>query len=238
MPQLLLVQKKIRQAAKNDKAKILQRFFKTGPGEYGEGDEFLGVTVPEIRKLVKNFSSLPLKQIGILLHSDFHEERLLALLLLVEQYQKGDNLNKERIFKIYISNTKYINNWDLIDLTAPQIVGDYLENKNKKLLFDFAKSADLWKKRIAMLATFQYIKKGQPDLALAIAEKLIYDDHDLIQKAVGWMLREIGKRCSVSKEEIFLNKFAATMPRTALRYALERMPEKRKKYFMDLKKML
>ncbi|MFA5098487.1 MAG: DNA alkylation repair protein [Candidatus Margulisiibacteriota bacterium] len=217
------------------RAAVLQRFFKTGPGEYAEGDRFLGVTLPVMRSTVKSYLPLPLSQAKRLLCSKYHEERMAALLILVSQFKKGDPALKKKIFRLYTSSTKYINNWDLIDLTAPHIVGAYLENRSKELLYKFARSKDLWKKRISILATFAYIYKGEAKETLKISRILLNDEHDLIHKAVGWMLREVGKRCSQRTEEGFLKKYYKKMPRTMLRYAIERFPEKlRQKYLKGL----
>jgi 3-methyladenine DNA glycosylase AlkD len=232
---ILEIQKEIRQLANPQKAKVLMGFFKTGKGQYAQGDKFLGVMVPQTRILVKKYKELSLKNISELMKSEFHEERLLAVLLLVYQYKNGDDNKKEKIFNLYLKNRKYINNWDLVDLSADHIVGSYLQGKNKNLFFELAKSKLLWDRRIAMLATFYDIKKGDAKIALEIAEKLLDDKHDLMHKAVGWMLREVGKRCSTEIEENFLDKYAATMPRTSLRYAIERFSPEKKRYYMELK---
>jgi len=220
------IQKNLRTLASKKKAEILSRFFKTGPGQYGEGDVFLGITVPQIRKTAKIFGDLELPQVKKLLRSKYHEERMAALLILVAQFKKGDDKVKKRVFDIYLSNTRHINNWDLIDLTAEHIIGKYLEDKPKILLYKLARSKSLWERRIAMLSTFTYIKAGRCEETLKIAQILLNDGHDLIHKAVGWMLREVGKRCSMQEEEAFLKKNYKTMPRTMLRYAIERFPEK------------
>ena len=212
------------------RARTLRRFFKTGIGEYAEGDIFLGITVPSLRRLSKQFSDLPLKQTLELLKSPIHEERLLALLILMLQYRRSGPQGKEEIYRAYLGHTKYINNWDLVDVTAKQIVGDFLRDKDRKVLYEMAGSTDLWEKRIAVLSTFHFIGHDQFDDSLKIAELLLSDDHDLIHKAVGWMLREVGKR-DLAAEEKFLNKHCKRMPRTMLRYAIEKFPEdKRLKY--------
>lgn len=213
------------------KASILQRFFKTGKGQYGEGDVFLGIVVPLSRKIAKQFSSLTLNDVEKLLKNPIHEYRLIALFILIEQYKKGGLEQKKAIYNFYIHNTQYINNWDLIDLSAPNIVGEYMKDKDITTLYTFAESS-IWKKRIAMLATFTDIKSGRYDRVLDIAEILVHDPHDLIQKAVGWMLREMGKRGGLKEEELFLKKHAATMPRTMLRYAIERFPEEKRQYYL------
>jgi 3-methyladenine DNA glycosylase AlkD len=222
--------------ASREKSIILQRFFKTGKGDYGEGDKFLGIVVPVQRKIVrKYFVDLTLSEVLILLKSQFHEERLTALLILVAKYEKGKINEQKKIFNAYLKNIRYINNWDLVDLTAYEIVGDWLENKDQRILFKLANSKNIWEKRIAMVSTFCYIKKGKSEMALQVAEILLFDKHDLIQKAVGWMLREVGKRCGIEKEEQFLMKYFKTMSRTTLRYAIERMPEKKRKFYLNRK---
>lgn len=218
-----------------EKANILQRFFKTKKGEYGEGDVFVGVTVPDVRKVAKKYTDLKLEEIKKLLYSKIHEERLCALFILVEKFKiidKKDSsqikahfcVTRKEVFNFYIKNTKQINNWDLVDLSAPKIVGEYLLDKPRKLLYDFAKSDNLWKKRISIVATYTFIKNNQFRDTLKIAEVLMNDEHDLIHKAVGWMLREVGKR-SLEDEEKFLKKYYKKMPRTMLRYAIEKFPE-------------
>ena len=209
------------------------RFFKTGPGEYGEGDRFLGIKVPDIRKVVKKHRQASLNEVLKLLHSEFHEERLAALLVLVDRYQRGDENTKTAIFRIYLDHTAYINNWDLIDLTAPHIVGEYLFRRTGSLLKKLARSESLWERRIAILATFYFIRQGEDRETLRIAKLLLHDHHDLIHKAVGWMLREAGKRCSMENECRFLDSHASSMPRTMLRYAIERFPEDLRLRYMN-----
>ena len=224
------ITKRLRQFATTEKARVLQGFFKTGPGEYGEGDLFLGVVVPDIRRVAKEFQDMPLGEIKKILASRYHEERVLALLMLVRQYEKGDEALKKRIYGLYLRSTRYINNWDLVDLSAPNIVGTYLLDKSKKPLYAFAKSNDMWKRRIAILATFTFIRQNDFDDTLRISKILLEDEHDLLHKAVGWMLREVGKR-DLRAEERFLKQHYKKMPRTMLRYAIERFPEiKRQNY--------
>jgi 3-methyladenine DNA glycosylase AlkD len=224
------IQKRLRQFASREKAAVLQRFFKTGPGEYGEGDRFLGVVVPDIRKTVREFRDAPRDAVIELLRSSWHEERLLALLILVHQFEHGDAVLRKEVYSLYLRNTRYINNWDLVDLTAPKIVGPYLDGGPRTLLYRFVRSGSLWERRIAMLATFPYIRKGDFSDALALSEMLLEDDEDLMHKAVGWMLREVGKKDTEALER-FLKTHCRKMPRTALRYAIERFPEtKRRKY--------
>ncbi|MDP2720592.1 MAG: DNA alkylation repair protein [bacterium] len=225
----------LRKAANSEKAKNLSRFFKTGPGQYGEGDVFIGVKVPESRAVAKKYKDLPFEEIAALLHSSIHEERLIALLILIEQFQsasqQGDERIREKIYHFYLENTQYINNWDLIDLSAAKIVGPYLEDKPKDILRKLATSKSIWERRIAILSTFHFIKQEDPKYSLEIAEMLLKDNHDLIHKAVGWMLREVGKNCSEKILTDFLDKHAVTMPRTMLHYAIEKFPEeKRQKY--------
>ncbi len=288
-----------------DKAKTLARFFKTGKGEYGEGDTFLGVVVPDIRRVAKKYyAAESLTSIGSLLRSRYHEVRLVALIMMVYKYQRAKNPeHRAEIFDFYISHTQYINNWDLVDLTAPNIVGDYLlKNSNVKalrqelrtqadplwctkcfrrkmtntalsqrlirlgrknskpktkssgsslktkhskrgtrhldldpLLITFAQSASLWDRRIAILSTFSFIRAGRHQEAFAIAELLLHDTHDLIHKAVGWMLREVGKRVGKDVLRTFLDEHARTMPRTALRYTIEHLDAQERKHYMNFK---
>jgi 3-methyladenine DNA glycosylase AlkD len=223
------IRHELRKLGDRERAKILRGFFKTGPGGYGEGDVFIGVTVPELRRLAKKHD-LPVTAIRKLLRSPVHEERLLALFMLIRTYSKAAPDLKKRIYELYIANTRYINNWDLVDLSAHHIVGDYLKERSRKPLYRLAKSKSLWERRIAMLSTFRYIKENDFEDAVAVAEILLEDEEDLIHKAVGWMLREIGKRY-IKTEEQFLKKHYKKMPRTMLRYAIERFPEpKRQRY--------
>ena len=224
------IQKKLKGLGKKEKAKKHQRFFKTGPGEYGEGDVFIGVTVPELRKLAKEYKTIGINEIKQLLKSEIHEERLLSLFLLIHRYSKGDEPEKKRIYELYLKNTKFINNWDLVDSSAGHIVGAFLFDKSKKPLYDLVKSNNLWERRISIISTFYFIKRNQFSDTLKISKILLSDKEDLIHKAVGWMLREIGKR-NMSIEEDFLKKHYKNMPRTMLRYAIEKFPEsKRQRY--------
>jgi 3-methyladenine DNA glycosylase AlkD len=234
MSSLQKLQKEIRSCANPEKAKLLMRFFKTGKGEYAEGDVFLGIMVPTLRIVAKKYFELPLSDVEKLLHSKFHEERLIALFIFTYQFQNGDGKKRAKIFSLYLANTKHINNWDLIDLSAPKIVGEFLFQKGKgiAILKKLAQSHDLWERRIAVLATFQYIKYNSFKESLEIAEMLLNDKHDLIHKSVGWMLREIGKR-NQEKEEEFLKKHAKEMPRTMLRYAIERFSEEERKKYLE-----
>lgn len=213
------------------RARFLMGFFKTGKGQYGEGDVFWGITVPLVRKVARQSKDLSIKNLQKLLNSKIHEFRLVALLILVEKYKTADILGKKKIVDFYLKNTKNINNWDLVDLSSDKILGDYLLNSDKKIIYKLAKSANIWERRIAMLATFQFIKNLQFEDSLKIAQILLTDPHDLIQKAVGWMLREIGKR-NLEVELRFLDKHFQKMPRTTLRYAIERLKAKEKSFYM------
>ena len=215
----------IKKSANPAQAKILSRFFKTGRGEYGEGDEFLGIKVPISRSIAKQFKDLTLTEIQELLNSPIHEERLIALFILIEHFKKADEHTKKIIFNFYLRNTKRINNWDLVDISAERIIGVYLLDKDKSMLFKLARSKNLWERRIAIMSTFHFIKNGNYETTLAIADMLLKDEHDLIHKAVGWMLREIGNR-NLKVEETYLEKHYKIMPRTMLRYAIEKFPEK------------
>jgi len=209
-------------------------FFKTGPGQYGAGDIFIGITVPEMRRVAARYRDLPLQEVEALLQSPIHEHRLTALLILVLQYARADAVGQTAIYDLYLRNTTRINNWDLVDSSAEYIVGPWLKDRPEKreALARLAVSPSLWERRIAMLATFAYIKQGDATDALIVAEILLHDSHDLIHKAVGWMLREVGKRCGEPIEEAFLATHYRTMPRTMLRYAIERFPEKRRKAYL------
>lgn len=225
-------QGRLRSFSDPEVAIILSRFFKTGPGQYGEGDRFIGVKVPVTRKVAKEFRSLPLAEAENLLHSEIHEKRLLALVILVGQFEKGDDATRKLIFDLYLANTRHVNNWDLVDLSAPQIVGGYLETRSRKPLDRLSKSKSLWERRISILATHWGIRHGDFVDTIKIAEKLLGDKEDLIHKAVGWMLREVGKR-DVAVLEEFLGKHCRTMPRTMLRYAIERFPDEKRLSYLN-----
>ena len=221
---------KIKTLADKEVAETMQWFFKTGKGDYGEGDIFIGLKVPLQRKLAREFKDLSLAEIGELLNSSIHEERLISLIILIDKYQKTDEKGKKLIFNFYLKQRKGINNWDLVDISAPKILGRYLLEKDKGILFKFAVSKNLWERRIAIISTQEFIKNNNFKTTLQIASMLIKDEHDLIHKAVGWMLREIGKK-DIALEEKFLRVHYKEMPRTMLRYAIEKFPEtKRKKY--------
>jgi 3-methyladenine DNA glycosylase AlkD len=224
------LRKEIKTLSSPEVSKTMQWFFKTGKGDYGEGDVFVGLKVPTQRKLARGFKDLAFADLRILLNSPVHEERLISLFILVDKYGKGDDEEKEVIFTFYLKNRKGINNWDLVDLSAPKIIGKHLLKKDKSLLFNFALSKNLWERRIAVLSTYEFIRNNDFAVTLQISEILLHDEHDLIHKAVGWMLREIGKR-DLQAEENFLKVNYKKMPRTMLRYAIEKFPEiKRKKY--------
>ena len=222
----------LKKAGSKKDAEILQWFFKTGKGEYGEGDKFLGIRVPKIREIAKKYKKLTPEEINKALKSKYHEERLCALLILVEKYSKAGEGEKEEIVKFYLANTKYINNWDLVDLTAPKILGKHLLNRNRKILTKLSRSENLWERRISILSTFEFIRNKDFSDTLKISKKLLKDEQDLIHKAVGWMLREIGKR-DLKTEEEFLKKHYNKMPRTMLRYAIEKFPEKKRLAYLE-----
>ncbi len=208
-----------------------QRFFKTGKGEYGEGDKFLGIRVPVVRKAVKNHRDPNEKIVLAFLRSRYHEERLFAILLLVDQFKRGTGPAKTRIYKVYLDSTAYINNWDIVDGSAHLIVGQYLEHRDRRPLYDLSKSSDLWERRIAIMSTYHYIKQRDFKDTLAIAKILKNDPEDLIHKAVGWMLREVGNR-DLKTEETFLRRHYRDLPRTMLRYAIEKFPEKKRQAYL------
>ena len=213
------------------RAEGVARFFKTGPGEYGAGDRFLGIDLPTLRRLVREFAALPLGEVATALASPWHEERLVALLLLVRRYQRGTSRDREAIYRLYMRRRTRVNNWDLVDLSAEHIVGAHLVNGSRTVLTALARSPRLWDRRIAIIATAHYIKRGEFGPTLQLARLLLGDEHDLIHKAVGWMLREVGKR-DRAVEEAFLRRHAHRMPRTMLRYAIERFPERLRKRYL------
>ena len=200
------------------------RFFKTGPGQYGEGDIFLGIRVPVLRKIARRYRHLEISSAEVLLHSGFHEIRLTALLILVERYRGGTEILQQQVYELYLRNTEYINNWDLVDVSAPAIVGGFLEDRDRTVLYELAVSNNLWERRIAILATFHFIRAGSFADTIRLAEVLLDDEHDLLHKAVGWMLREVGKRDPDLLID-FLDRYYPRMARTMLRYAIERFPE-------------
>ena len=229
-----IVKQRIRELGQPKDAVLLQRYFKTGPGEYGEGDIFVGLKVPAIRQLVKEFWQVDEPVIRQLLASAIHEERLLALLILVRQFEEGSDADRARIFRLYLASTDRINNWDLVDCSTPSVVGGYLCDKDRRPLYRLVVSKSLWERRIAVLATFAFIREQDFKDAFAIADRLLHDKEDLIHKAVGWMLREIGKRDQATLEA-FLEPRATVMPRTMLRYAIERFPEAKRQRYLNAK---
>ncbi len=216
---------------KPGKKAALERFFKTGKGQYGEGDVFLGVMVPEQRKVAKKYSELSLKGIKTLLYSKIHEHRLVSLFILIDKYKRSDEKGKKEIYNFYLKNTKQVNNWDLVDLSAHKIVGDYLLDKDRKILYKLVKSKNLWERRISIISTFAFTDKKDFKDAIKICEILLKDKHDLIHKATGWVLREIGKKDQKVLEG-FLKKYNKVMPRTMLRYSIERLSEAKRKFYM------
>jgi 3-methyladenine DNA glycosylase AlkD len=228
---LLEIQERVRREANPEVARQLQRFFKTGPGQYGEGDIFLGIRVPDLRRLANAFEDVPVLVLPLLLTSFYHEERMLALLLMIRRFEKGDERAREMICRLYLSNTRHINSWDLVDVSAPHIVGAYLQHKDKAPLYELARSSMLWERRISMVATFHDIRRHHFDDALAISALLLADKEDLIHKAAGWMLREIGKR-NASVLDRFLIRYYRKMPRTMLRYAIEKFPEEKRTAYL------
>jgi 3-methyladenine DNA glycosylase AlkD len=222
----------LRKHARPERVPILQRFFKTRRGEYAAGDRFIGVKVPAIRAVCRECTGAPLAEVRKLLRSRIHEERLLAVLILVQIFRKSSVLEQRRIYTFYLAHTRFINNWDIVDASAAQIVGAWLYSRSKAPLTKLARSASIWERRIAIIATFDYIRRNEFDETLRIADLLLHDEHDLIHKAVGWLLREVGKRDGALERE-FLNPRYKTMPRTMLRYAIERFPDlERRKYLV------
>ena len=225
------IQKRLNKLGDKRHAAVSRRFFKTGPGEYGEGDVFIGIRVPVLRKIAAEYSDLPLEETVSLLRSSIHEERLLALLLLVRAFSKGDEATKKSIYVIYLEHTGFVNNWDLVDTSAQHIVGAYLMDKDKEVLYRLAKSNNMWERRISIMSTFYFIQHHQFSETLKISKMLLFDRQDLIHKATGWMLREIGKR-DLTTEEDFLKKHYKNMPRTMLRYAVEKFPEQKRQRYL------
>ena len=215
-----------------DIAQHSQRFFKTGKGEYGEGDRFLGIRVPVLRQQIKHFREVALDEVLKLLTSKYHEERLFALLLLVDRFKRGNGEARSLIYRQYLNHTRYINNWDLVDSSADKIVGAYLEQRSRRPLYRLAKSTSLWERRIAIMATLHFIRQHDFEDTLALCELLLDDEEDLIHKATGWMLRETGKR-DIKAEKAFLDRYHRRMPRTMLRYAIERLPQKDRRAYLE-----
>jgi len=226
------IQQQMKNLSDPQRAAHSQRFFKTGAGEYGEGDVFLGIKVPQIRQVAQQCLQLDDDDLVQLITSRYHEVRLLALLILVYRFPKATPQQQKRMFNFYIKHKTYINNWDLVDCSAPVIVGAYLFDKDKDLLYKYARHKRLWDRRIAIMASFYFIKQNHYSDALKLAEILLQDDEDLIQKAVGWMLREIGKR-DLATEEAFLQRYYQQMPRTMLRYAIEKFTQKLRHQYLS-----
>jgi 3-methyladenine DNA glycosylase AlkD len=222
----------IRKRRSKEHADVMQRFFKTGPGEYGEGDVFVGVNVPEIRKLAKQHRDTELDQLEDLLDSPIHEVRLCALFIMNLRYARGDKKQQGALYRLYGRKRRRINNWDLVDASAHRIVGPYLETRSRRPLYEWARSKHLWTRRIAIMSTLHFIKQSDFEDTLAISELLLHDEHDLIHKAVGWMLREVGNRDGAVEEE-YLRANYQEMPRTMLRYAIERFPESKRKAYLE-----
>ena len=229
--QVAYIKNEMRKLANKKIAEHSQRFFKTGKGQYGEGDIYLVIRVPVIRKIAKKFRRISLAEVSKLLESKFHEERLLSILMLVNLFKSGDEDDQELIYELYLDKTKFINNWDIIDISAGNIVGAFLFEKDKAPLYRLVFYENLWERRIAIVATFYFIRNDEFDETLKIAEILFTDKEDLIHKAVGWMLREVGKRV-IEIEEEFLEEHYLKMPRAMLRYAIERFPETRRKMYL------
>jgi 3-methyladenine DNA glycosylase AlkD len=226
------IETRLREMGDPESARVLQGYFRTGPGEYGEGDRFLGIRVPALRALVREYRGVALGEMDTLLGSPWHEARLLALLLMVDAYGRGGAAAREDIYRLYLERTSRINNWDLVDLSAPHVVGAHLVQGDRSVLEGLARSELLWERRIAILATQHFIRRGDFGTTLRIAEMLVDDRHDLIHKAVGWMLREVGNR-DREAEETFLRRHHATMPRTMLRYAIEKFPPELRRRYMQ-----
>ncbi|HNK95396.1 MAG TPA: DNA alkylation repair protein [Leptospiraceae bacterium] len=217
------------------KAKFLQGYFKTGKGEYGEGDIFIGITVPNLRKVAKEFEFISIEELTTLIRSKIHEERLLALLILGRKFhnKKADEKLKKEIYEFYIKHLQYVNNWDLVDEASRTILGSYLLDRDRSILYKLVKSKNLWERRNSIIATFVFLQNGESEDTIAISKELLEDKEDLMHKAVGWMLREMGKRVDVKLLEEFLNTYKSKMPRTMLRYAIERLPEKKRKMYLS-----
>jgi 3-methyladenine DNA glycosylase AlkD len=226
------IRARLRRLGDTRKAQLLKGFFKAGPGEYGEGDEFLGIRVPELRSLSGEYRTLTSREVLPLLRSSFHEERFFAILVFIRQFAQGDGSVQEEIYHLYRENMAFINNWDLVDISAPPVVGAFLKERSRKPLCLLAESKSLWERRIAIMATFHFIRHQQFEDTLEISEILLHDREDLIHKATGWMLREVGKR-DLEREEKFLQEHYRQMPRTMLRYAIEKFSPSRRRMYLD-----
>jgi 3-methyladenine DNA glycosylase AlkD len=226
------VQNELRALADPGQVRHLSRFFKTGPGEYGEGDRFLGIRVPAQRTIARKYRNLPLDEVAELVRSEFHEERLTGLLILTYRFPKATTEEKQAIYEFYIAHIPWINNWDLVDVTAPNIVGTWLEKRQRDILYVWAGSANIWERRLAILSTLHFIRQDDFSDTVRLANLLMHDTHDLIHKAVGWMLRETGKR-NLETLLLFLEEHSPHMPRTMLRYAIERLPEEQRREYLN-----
>lgn len=225
------LRKELERLSDKEYAARLQKYFKTGKGEYGEGDRFLGIRAPNLRKLAKKYGNISMSQASELLKSSFHEERLFVLFVLAGLFKKANEEDKKKIYNLYLNNISFINNWDLIDASAGHIVGAYSFSRDKKMIYALAKSKSLWERRISIMSTSYFIGHNEFNDTLEIAKMLLHDEEELIHKAVGWLLREIGNR-NLDREERFLKKYYTTMPRTMLRYAIEKFPEKKRKKYL------
>jgi 3-methyladenine DNA glycosylase AlkD len=228
---LAAIQFRLESLADEPTAGILRRFFKTGPGEYGQDDRFRGIRVPVLRKLCREFRHAGVEVISELLESPWHEDRMLALLLLIERYRASSESSREALYEFYCTRTDRVNNWDLVDLSAPCVVGRHLHTRDRSRLYRFAESTSLWERRIAIVSTFHFIRNNDFSDTIALAERLLADPEELLHKATGWMLREVGKR-DQPLLEAFLDHYATIMPRTALRYAIERLPEDERRAYL------
>lgn len=233
IPSVAAARRALRAMASPERATVLRRFFKTGEGEYAEGDRFLGITVPQVRRLARPYRALPPASLVSFVRSSFHEERLFGLVVWVEQARRSDDAGRAKIARLYLANRAHVNNWDLVDVSAETILGGYLWERDRSLLYRLAASRRLWDRRIGVLATFHFIRKRDFADTLGLAERLLADPEDLMHKAVGWMLREVGKR-DVAVLKRFLDRHAARMPRTMLRYAIERLPPPRRERYLAM----
>lgn len=225
------IQKELESCSTPEKRDFLPRFFKTGKGQYGEGDKFLGVVVPDTRNIARKYKSISFDDVTLLLENEYHECRLCALLILIEQFKKSDEIGKKKITDFYLSKTRYINNWDLVDLSCRDILGEYLVDKDRAILYQLADSSLLWDQRIAVVSTFAFIKRGDLADIFSLSEKLMNHKHDLMHKAIGWMLREAGKK-DLDALRGFLDKFHKIMPRTMLRYSIEKLSAEERTNYM------
>ncbi len=226
-----VITERLEALASLEAARIAQRFFKTGAGQYGEGDLFRGIRVPVLRKLSLTLDATPLPEVIQLLSSAWHEDRLLALLLLMRRFQQGKDEEKERIYSLYLAHTRHINNWDLVDISAPHLVGSFLQHRDRAPLYTLVNSCSLWERRIAIVSTIHFIRQREFTDTIALSEMLLHDKEELLHKATGWMLREVGKR-DRDVLEIFLKNHSRFMPRVMLRYSIEHFPEERRQHYL------